>query len=332
MAGAITTAQQDPTPLAGSKIGFWDTSVNALRNMTFANLQAWLQTYLMPFVSPGSIGNVLTSAGSSWISAAPSGDGMIGSRNLVGQNNASTPNTKFDFSADMVCLRNPSAKQLNVQTNTGTITCDITLPASGSVSTANGCDQSKISALTSVWVHFYWIWNGSTLATLASQSAPPTGPTLPSGYTSWAYIGAVYLDGSSHFITCRIQGNTLYYPIAMGGNMGRVLAAGTATTETSVSCSAWVPPNATSILFALTAQVGGTNNQYDPVVVGWKSGNNFYILVALYCVTGTTISSVNTGECPNNSQTLYYHWVTPASVAYLAYIDICGFRIPNGSS
>ena len=106
MAGTIETAGPDTSPNSASKIGFWDSTYNALRQMTLSQLVTWLGTYfgapsstandiagfrdsfgkslvdlgspltvLNSAVTPGTIGNVLTSTGSSWTSAAPSGGG-----------------------------------------------------------------------------------------------------------------------------------------------------------------------------------------------------------------------------------------------------------------
>lgn len=50
---------------------------------------------------------------------------------------------------------------------------------------ANGRDQAAAFADNS-FVYIYWIWNGTTIATLASATGPVPGPTLPSGYTHYA--------------------------------------------------------------------------------------------------------------------------------------------------
>ena len=67
-----------------SKIGFWDVFSGALRSITLQNLILFIETQIssvfMPFIPPGTSGNVLTSNGSLWTSAAPSG----GWRQLVG--------------------------------------------------------------------------------------------------------------------------------------------------------------------------------------------------------------------------------------------------------
>ena len=63
----------------GSKIGIWDVLSGALRSVTISNLLNFIQSQFnslfMPIVAPGTSGNVLTSNGSAWTSAAPSGGG-----------------------------------------------------------------------------------------------------------------------------------------------------------------------------------------------------------------------------------------------------------------
>ena len=77
MAGAINNATAIVSSSLSSKIGLWDQVTNALRSMTLQSLTLFIQTqlnsYFMPLVAPGTTGNVLTSNGSSWTSAAPIG-------------------------------------------------------------------------------------------------------------------------------------------------------------------------------------------------------------------------------------------------------------------
>ena len=247
------------------------------------------------------------------------GDAKTGSNGLLGVRNSTTPNTKIDFSANMVALRNPSTSLVAVRTNTGTITCDITLPASGSTSTANGCDQSKISALTSQWVHFYWIWNGTTLATLASLTAPPTGPTLPSGYTHWAYIGAWRLNSSSQLMECTLQGDRVSY--TNGASETPVVNATNATTEQTASVSGMVPPNALlfGIEIILTVDTGSKQ-----ILLKYLTGKNYS---APQFTAGThSILYV----IPAVSQQFFWNWNGAGGTFF--YVTVNFFTIPNGST
>ena len=112
-------------------------------------------------------------------------------RNLLAFNNTATPNSKVDLTADEVVVRATSgqAKVLS----TVSLTVDIT--ASG----ANGLDTGAEAGST--WYYLWVIWNGTTTAGLLSASS--TAPTMPSGYTHKALVGAVRNDGSSNFVALR---------------------------------------------------------------------------------------------------------------------------------
>lgn len=158
---------------------------------------------------------------------------------LVGANNVTTPNTQYDLSADLVALRNPSDGSFVARTNTGTLTNNTATAGPA----ANGRDQAGAFGASS-WIHFYFIWNGTTLATVSSLTAPPTGPTLPTGYTHWAYAGAVRYNATPVLLPTIFRGSLAALVVDDGGE-NRVLAAfGTSTTLATVACASVIPPNA----------------------------------------------------------------------------------------
>ncbi len=204
----------------------------------------------------------------------PSGStgGSSGSRvkGLTGENNAISPNTKYDFAAVEVTLRNPSDGSVVVRINTGTITCDIGLAGPA----VNGRDQAGAFAANS-WIHFYFIWNGTTLATIASLTAPPTGPTLPTGYQWLAYATAIRYNSVPVLLGTKIRGSVVSY-----NSLGSILSAGTATVETAVSCSAFVPPNALSIFLSCRAKIAdAASNGF--LLLRHTSGSTFIPSIAL---------------------------------------------------
>lgn len=75
VAEAIHAATNDTGPLDADEFGFWDSVGLGLLKITWANIKASLKTYFdtlyMALVAPGTSGNVLTSNGSAWTSAAP---------------------------------------------------------------------------------------------------------------------------------------------------------------------------------------------------------------------------------------------------------------------
>lgn len=119
-----------------------------------------------------------------------------------------------------------------VHRNPGTIVNNISLGAQ-----PNGFDQGAIN--NNVWIHFYWIWNPTTatLATISSHTPPPTGPTLPAGYTHWAYACSIWkTEGLEERVW--VRGNRVWrtYDNAKRIDMEQE------TGDHSFSISSWVPP------------------------------------------------------------------------------------------
>ena len=233
-------------------------------------------------------------------------------RNLVGANNAGTPNTQFDYSADLVELRSSTDGSVVVRTNTGTLTNNTATAGPA----ANGRDQAGAFG-ASTWLHFYFIWNGTTLATLSSLTAPPTGPALPTGYTHWAYAGSIYYNATPLLVKTYWRGTWAYYEARQAA-----LTGGTANAETTVSLTTLVPPN------ALAYKLAG--------VVGNTAGNSNLSIRVVLGVNYATMSCPNTtprvgyfsDELPNIGQQFFYLFdVAPTGGADL---DVRGYKMPNG--
>jgi len=240
--------------------------------------------------------------------------GSYGLRNLIGNNNAGTPNTKYDLSADLVVLRAPGGG-LNVQTNTGVLTNDTGLAGSA----AGGRDQAGAFS-SSTWLHFYFIWSGTTLSTLSSTVAPPTGPTLPTGYTHWAYAGAVFYNASPLLIKTRMRGSWMRYEVQQV-----VLTSGAATTETTVAVTNSVPPNALEYQMLTQAEINLSTNS---LKIRYVSGADYYATVT----TGSATAEVVFGTViiPNLSQQFFYLFGTGPTGADGLQAAIQGYRVPNG--
>lgn len=134
-------------------------------------------------------------------------------------NDSVTPNTKITVTAKSALLVNSSGYGLLDTTGTPQ---SIDLLTNG----ANGMDVG--SRPTNGWVYIYLISNG-ILAGLASLS--PTAPTLPTGYTYFVRVGAMWCNGSQNLFISRQVGNTAQWVVA--GASLPVIATGTTS-------SAWV--------------------------------------------------------------------------------------------
>jgi len=223
------------------------------------------------------------------------------------KNNSGTPDTQFDLDCDAVVLRDSDGSTVT-RYNPGTA---ITNNVSTAGPSANGRDQSGAFS-TSSWIHFYWIWNGATLATVSSATAPPTGPTLPSGYTHWAYAGAVRFDGSSHLVRTIIRGCiATIAPVTV-----RALASGTGS-EQSYDHSANIPPNHLGALISL--HMNTISIQGD--IRASSSGQ-----VVLGSPASGAIAGAFHGCVPLASQTIYFIGNAGGTQA----IMLNGYKLPNG--
>lgn len=230
------------------------------------------------------------------------------SKNLRGENNSGTPNTQYDFTTDE-----------------GTITNDVGL--AGPV--ANGRDQAGAFSASS-WIYFYWIWNGTAIATISSASDPSTGPTLPTGYTHWDYMCAIRFNGSSQLVATKLRGHDVYYI----GEQTVVNGGTTTGAEQTVDSSAFIPPNAGSffgkISYLCAHGTPGTNFQVDIRIV---SGTNFLDIQQAAQVNSVTVRTDTAFRAPNINQELYYLIQTVAgSTQNVLYIICNGYTVPNGAS
>ena len=239
------------------------------------------------------------------------GSGGYGSRGQASKNNSTTPDTQYDLKADMVVLYKPSDQSTVVRNNPGTITNDIGV--AGPV--ANGRDQAGAYVADS-WIHFYWIWNGASLATVSSAIAPPTGPTLPSGYTHWSYAGAVRMNATSQLVKTFIQGSRAYTERAnaYSGTPG-------AGAENTVNVAGMVPPNAVGIDLNWNARFPATAN----------SGLTFRFLTGIDHIEFRTVDATATRvagsvSLPNVNQNVIFM----KDSAHVTVLDVAGYTLPNG--
>lgn len=152
------------------------------------------------------------------------------SRNLVIKNTVANPTFQMDIDVDEVILQNDAGAPFRATSVNET--ADIT--ASG----ANGLDTG--SEAGSTW-YFLWVIAKAdgTVDSLLSLSS--TAPTMPSGYTFKALVGAIYNDGSSDFINIsQVDGKVVRAEL-------QVLANGSSGTYASISLIAALPSTAKTV-------------------------------------------------------------------------------------
>lgn len=245
-------------------------------------------------------------------------------RGLRGSRHATT--TKYTLtSAQYVVLTNSSGDSI-IRTAPGSLTIDATV--SGPI--ANGRDQA--GAFSNQWVNIYYIWNGTTLALIGSLANPPTGPTLPSGYTYFAYATSVYY--TTEFHPAYVFGNRVHVDIA-------ALSSLTSTSVVSIgSLTAMVPPIATHIFgrAALTGTATGGGALHMYLQLHARSASPFVTGCYVYLyLNGIASASQLVGrhsfEMPLlTSQTVYYQNTVVSGTGPSAEVKIDGYRVPNGDT
>ena len=157
-------------------------------------------------------------------------------RNLVIQNTVANPTFQLDIDADEILLQDSTG--LPFRATSVNETADIT--ASG----INGLDTG--SEASDTWYHVFAIAKADgTVDSLLSLSA--TAPTMPSGYTFKAYIGAIYNDSGSDFINIYQQDDDVRIKEII------VLTSGVQTTPTAIDLSAIIPLTAKEVTGIMSA-------------------------------------------------------------------------------
>jgi len=211
--------------------------------------------------------------------------------NLVCRTNATNPNYQVDIDADELLLKDTSG--VPYLASSVNLTADIT--ASG----ANGLDTGVESA--DAWYYLWAIYNPTTATVAGLISTSATAPTMPSGYTYKALVGAVR-NTSSNFIKFYQTGKRVFQAVQ------EVFTALTGvTTYTNQGLSTFVPPIAKTSTgsFGRSGSGGGTGGM---VVAGDDNGVGECIEAG--AVMGATYQNFYNGsryEVPMmTAQTLYW--------------------------
>jgi hypothetical protein len=182
--------------------------------------------------------------------------GATGYRNLLVANNATTPNSTVDVTADLLGIE-------------GYVAGDVSVTADIAVEGKNGFDNLSADAEdANTW---YYVWVGYRPATdercgLLSKASSRASLVLSHsslvGFTAFRRVGAVRNDGSSNFRAFQQQDGCCLYATADGGD-ARVLTNDRTTSMTAVSCAAMVPPTSRlAQLLAILIPTGGTGTCY----------------------------------------------------------------------
>jgi hypothetical protein len=237
------------------------------------------------------------------------GAGVIASaRNLTAFNNAGTPNTKVDLSADEILAKDSSSNPYLIPSLS--VTVDIT--ASGE----NGLDTGALASNT-----WYYLWViakvDGTKAGLFSLSA--TAPTLPAGYVYKALVGVVRSDNSSHFVAFVQQDREIF--VTEQVLVGPI--SGVTSWTAPGTLSSFLPPNAK----VAWGNAGNTSNNGGIAVSSDANGLGASLAINGGSIGATTLSfglGGNWRVALKTAQTIYYIMAN-TSAGYR--VTIAGYRI-----
>ena len=321
LSAGVTGSQQGCVVLSGATSGTWSLCAPAT---TGGGIVANLPT------GNGAAGYLVSTDGSgNWSYTAPLAVGRGGADKLVVVRDVSTPTTTLDATANGVYMVTPATL---VTTYATSFSASDLVVGSQSGSVAGKRDQTSAFG-TNTFFHLYAIGgNGQTPALLSSLTAPPTGPTLPTNYTAWAYLGTFITDGSSNVLAMSEYGSLVHYnaPVA-------ILTSGTATSSTSMSLSTSVPTIASEVQLGLNGSAGpatGGDAGNAFIDIQLVSAGSVYYAQAIYV---NDVSSNGGGGggwtlVPNTgSGSLYYKNVNVTGSTLSANINVHGYIVPNNS-
>lgn len=257
--------------------------------------------------------------------------GSPGVTNSRSKNNAGSPTTQWDMTADLVVMRNPSNNTLVVNGSPGTKTVDIT------VSNAPGGRDQTGAFTASTWIYFYWIGqaNGTT-SVVASATAPTTGPNLAggafSGYVYWQLDSCQRLTAGTLLNTMYTFGNAVVWQAK-----NALLSAGGATTETALTTTlnTLIPP------IAQMYKISGSGSVTGGAGISTTGIFNLYVAsTVIYSSPDQVADPVQTGgqatsdgmsvsEILPNTGYLAYRW-TSLNGSASANLSVPYFTIANG--
>lgn len=246
--------------------------------------------------------------------------GIQGAQGVLG----SPTTSQATFSASALNVFSPTLLTSVPLTNTGSIVNDITVAGP----TANGRDQAGAFAAVSE-VHFYFIWNGVAIATVSSLSPPPTGPTLPTGYTHWAYICAG-MTSASVLRVCILRGSR----VTLAPLVSAAAFSSISTSQTNVSLTGIVPTTALnySINARGTATSGGLGAVNAFISLTTPGGAAMHEIAMTTAAPSTLGPIYGAAELPYFGGTFGFLASNVANLVAISYtFNVTAYEVQNGS-
>lgn len=272
--------------------------------------------------SEGTAGHVWTSTDTTgkggWAAPASSSKGVARSYNLLVKNNVANPTTQIDVTSSKVQLVDASDNAV-VIASPGTLTNH-----SAGAQAAGGRDQA--GTFSNQWVYIYYIYNGVTLSTVASANA--TSPTLPSGYTYYALVSAIFMLGSSFRSVYQLGSMVNYTSLQSLVNMNN-------TSQLDTPLSLHVAPNSLAYHIDLTGTITANGSGLASAVYNIVSISGAVYDQIDVTLNGLTASSNNTLisraiMVPNFTASLSHYWTVAVGTSQLMSVKVLGYKLPIG--
>ena len=226
-------------------------------------------------------------------------------------------NTTFTYTANGIVLydANGNSKIINAFNKT----------ANSATSGIGGLSTGSIANNT--WYGVYAAYNPATGAQGIFFDPSFTAPTLPTGYTYSALIGAVITDSSAHFIGFKQSGKEWQYQLGNNLSALPILATGTTSGGNWLACAvASVMPSVADIMKAQLANSnpGASTGLYASVAPNNGYALNSATLGGLSSPLGVNVSAsygaIGLADIILESSNIYY-----ASTLTTAYLACFGF-------
>lgn len=248
-------------------------------------------------------------------------------RNLTGSRHSTPTRYTLGIPNYVALSRQSSGQESDVVVRRYPVSVTIDATLSGPI--AGGRDQSAAFPNPS-WVNLYYIWNGITFSGVASLNTNASGPTLPTGYTHWAYATTLYY--TTEFQDAYVMGSRVYHDISAFTGLTSVSMASIG------SLSAIVPPLATHAFgwarMSGTSTAGGSLDM--TLTIAARSASPVLDAASIRAFqSGINSVSQVTGDGEFTvslltAQTVYYQISNTSGTSPSGTVRIKGYVVPNG--